>query len=122
MSTKLPLSHFTTWLARGERGLSSEAIVENLTGERVTRFAGSYPYHPYDPGDFRRCVDLLDQHPLAKLVFPGTLAEKSPEWAALIDIWDELTALLREEQSENTGRCPRTYARMQEVLDAVRVG
>lgn len=117
--TKLPLTMFTTWLARGERGISSEAIVEQLTGERVGRhFRGSD--HPYDPSDLNRCVKLLDQHDLAKLVFPGAMADRSPEWAALDAAWDELTTLLREEQAEKTGRAPRTYARMREVLDGVR--
>lgn len=116
----LPLSIFTAWLARGERGISSEAIVEQLTGERVGRYRYGGGDHPYDPSDLNRCVKLLDQHDLAKLAFPGTMASRSPEWAALDAAWDELTELLRAEQAEGTGSAPRTYARMNEVLAGAR--
>ena len=120
MTAKLPLSMFTTWLARGERGISSEAIVEQLTGEKVGSGLHRGDDHPYDPADLRRCMLLLDQHDLAKLVFPGAMVNRSPSWAALDAIWDELVVLLREEMERPDGKAPRTYARMQEVLDAAR--
>lgn len=120
MSAKLPLSMFTGWLARGERGISSEAIVEQLTGERVGIGIARGDDHPYDPSDLRRCMLLLDQHDLARLVFPGAMAKRSKSWAALDAVWDELIATLREEMDAGTGKAPRTYARMNEVLDAVR--
>lgn len=119
MTAKLPLSMFTTWLARGERGISSEAIVEQLTGEKVGRRPHRNRAHPVDPGDLRRCVVLLNQHELAKLVFPGSMVNVSPSWAALDAVWDELVALLREEKKRPDGKAPKTYARMREVLDGV---
>lgn len=113
---RLPLSMFTVWLARGERGISSEAIVSQLTGEHIGRFAVGHDDHPYDPSGLRRCMQLLDQHPLAQKMFPGVMANRSPEWAALDAVWEELTGLLREEMRAGTGSAPRTYARMKEVL------
>ncbi len=120
MTERLPLTMFTDWLASGERGISSEAIVSHLTGQRVGRYR-LRDDHPYDVGDLNRCVKLLDQHPVAKLVFPE-MASRSSEWAALVEIWDELVALLREELKGCMGRAPRTYVRMREVLDRVRDG
>lgn len=98
--SRLPLTVFTGWLANGERGLSSEAIVEHLTGEPV----GGRMYaprrgrldHPYDMGDFRRCELLLRRVDLARLVFPE-MASASPKWAALVDVWGDIVSAAEEE-------------------------
>lgn len=118
--TLLPLHLFTTWLARGERGLSSESIVEAVTGERIGQYERGVN-HPHDPGDLRRCILLIEHVPLVGLVFKDAMRGKSPEWKALVAAWDDLVALFQEEQAENTGRAPRTYALMQELLDGARV-
>jgi hypothetical protein len=86
----LPLTIFTSWLASGERGLSSDAIVSRLTGERVGRY--SHGDHPWDLGDFRRCERLLGAVPLARMALP-LMADVSPHWAALVEQWDEIAAL-----------------------------
>lgn len=116
MRAKLPLNLFTVWLARGERGLSSEAIVEAVTGERIVRYPGAD--HPHDPADLRRCVELIRAEPLVSLVFKDAIRNRSPQWSALVDVWDELVDMLDTEMAEGTGRAPRTYARMREVLEA----
>lgn len=114
----LQLSYFTTWLARGERGLSSEAIVSHLTGE-VGRY--SRPHHPLDPADFRRCQLLLKSHPLAELVFPQ-MRTASPEWARLVDVWEEIHQTILAEVPEYLTarpwgqRAPLGYALMQRVI------
>jgi hypothetical protein len=113
---------FTEWLASGERGISSEAIVSHLTGARVGRNYG-FGDHPYDPGDFRRCEKLLRQVPFARVALPQ-MATRSPEWAALVDHWEELVALMEEEAPGVFDNChgsaPRTYARMQALFEEVR--
>ena len=53
----------TTWLAVGERGLSSEAIALTALGERPTGFRASWPL---DPSDLRRCLLLLEGAPEAR--------------------------------------------------------
>lgn len=122
MSALLPLTSFTTWLARGERGISSEAIVSHLTGETVGRNYG-FSDHPYDAGDFRRCERLLRDHPLARMAFPA-MATRSREWATLVEHWDELVALMEEEVpgvfEHPRGSAPRTSRRMSELFEAVR--
>lgn len=115
---KLPLTMFTEWLATGDRGSSSNAIVSHLTGSEVGRDYG-FPDHPYDPGDLNRCVKLIEQYPVIRLTF-NYMASRSPEWAALVGAWEELTALLLSEIAQNTGKAPATYARMQEVIKGAR--
>ena len=112
MSTgTLPLTLFTHWLASGERGLSSEAIVSRLTGEKVGRSYGHGKDYPHDPGDFRRCQKLLDAVPLARLAFPA-MREVSPQWARLVDAWDDIAAAIDSKDA------PRgyAYALMQAVI------
>jgi hypothetical protein len=119
----IPIEHFTMWLAHGERGLSSEAIVAHLTGVPVGRQQGRYPDHPYDPDDFRRCELLLRSYPLARLTFPS-MRSASPTWAALVDVWDELIALADEEAPgwiDGKGSAPKMYARMREIRDRAAV-
>lgn len=122
----IPLEHFTAWLASGERGVSSEAIVAKLTGARVGRY-GDRLAVPYDPSDFRRCERLLRDHPLGRLYF-AEMRTVSPTWAALVDAWPELLALAESEVpgifdgARPDGSAPKTYARMQEIRDAARLG
>lgn len=118
----LPLTMFTAWLARGERGLSSEAIVSAVTGEQVSRYPSPGSDYPHDPADLRRCVQLIEQHPLLAFVFKDAMRAHGPVWAALIDVWDELAETLAAEMAEGTGKAPRTYARMREVIHAARNG
>lgn len=123
MTALLKLEHFTGWLASGERGISSEAIVSQLTGQPVGRrwFGGD---HPYDPDDFRRCEILLRTYPLARLVFSALMPSRSPVWAALVARWDEIVALIEEEApGVFTGRregqsAPRAYALIKECRRA----
>lgn len=115
----IPLEYFVHWLASGERGISSEAIVSHLTGEEVGRWSG--PDHPRDPSDFRRCEVLLRNYPLARRAFPA-MKSRSAVWARLVDAWDELVALGEEEvpgifDGPAHGRAPRMYARMRELRE-----
>lgn len=118
----LPLGLFAEWLANGKRGLSSEAIVEHLTGIPV----GGRAYaprrgrldHPCDAGDLRRCVELLDRVPEARESL-DKMRTASAAWAVLVDHWDELESLLRDGMKRKDGNATRQ--RMSELLDAVRV-
>ena len=116
--TPLDLSRFSQWLASGERGISSDAIVNQLTGCPVGRRWGGGD-HPHDPSDFRRCEMLLRAYPLARLLFPSAMPSRSPEWARLIGRWDELVALIEEEvpaaftrTPPHDSNAPKAYALM----------
>ena len=111
----LPIELFAVWLAAGERGLSSEAIVQRLTGIKVNtgRHEGAVE-HPHDPSDFRRCVELLKVVPLARTYLP-LMADVSPQWARIVADWDDLERLLAEESQRPDGRAPRLYHRLKQL-------
>ena len=114
----LPIELFAVWLASGERGLSSEAIVQRLTGVKVNtgRDEGAVE-PPHDPSDFRRCVELLESVPLARTYLP-LMADVSPQWARIVNAWNELEQLLSEEEHRTDGKAPHLYQRLKQ-LDTV---
>lgn len=93
--TQLKIELFAGWLANGERGLSSEAIVAKLTGVRVGRRQWQID-HPHDMGDFGRCEKLLRRVDIARLLLPE-MATVSREWALLVENWDELVRVAESE-------------------------
>lgn len=98
------------WLRTGERGASSDAMCMRLFGVPE---AGKD--HPHDPDDLRRCVEFLEQTSSSDMVHGMRVV--SPQWAALVDHWDELVGLLRQEMADPKGRARQTYERMKAVLD-----
>lgn len=118
-----PIDLFSSWLRSGERGSSSEAIVERLTGVPIGgRYGGGYPH---DPADFRRCEMLLRAVPSARLGL-SLMADVSPEWAGMVTAWDELVALGESEApgiftGAARGKAPKVFARMQEIREQARL-
>lgn len=105
------------WLARGERGTSSETIVAFLWGLPITGRWGMS--HPYDPDDLRRCLLLLQASPETAARF-NEMDAVSPEWKRLVANWSRLEAVFREEVPDihNCFRqsAPKTYDAMKRVL------
>lgn len=114
-ATLLPLNLFTGWLATGERGISSEAIVAQLTGVSISRWGGSD--YPHDPSDFRRCQLLLRQVPLAQLAF-GQMRQRGEVWARLVDAWDEIHEAIESEVPDYLDRHARGSAHAAYMLMA----
>ena len=83
------------WLREGERGISSEAIFEVMSGRIISRHSHSGS-HPWDPSDFYRCHKLLELIPEWREDL-HKMREVSPTWAALVYNWDMLTELLKEQ-------------------------
>lgn len=112
------------WLAVGEDGLSSLALFAALfpdypQSQQWGNKAG-WPY-PRDPDDLRRCLLLLRQVQGANLSLLVAMRDKSAEWSALADHWQELvdtfTAEFPMEQwEERRGSAPKTYALMVRIL------
>lgn len=83
-----------TWLAQGETGDSSKTLAFTALGiEQSDEMEIDYPR---DPGDFRRCVALLQAVPALRDRM-GKVAALSPEWAGLVGSWDAIEAQLVEE-------------------------
>jgi hypothetical protein len=100
------------WIRGGDTGISSHTIAEILSGR--SGLCGAWGRGaPHDAEDFGRCVRLLE-------LIPGwrdrlsEVAEAEPAWAGLVDAWDEVEDLYREELP--SGTAPRCYAKMREVL------
>lgn len=93
------------WLKTGERGTSSETIVEVMTGLNLT---GQRRRHPSDPSDFNRCVMLLAAVPDFKPRMHEMNAV-STQWAALVEHWAELVDLLY------TGNWDKLYDEMKRL-------
>ncbi|MGC8519087.1 MAG: hypothetical protein ACP5P4_11260 [Steroidobacteraceae bacterium] len=114
------------WLSTGERGLSSEFIVDYLYGFTVLEghWRGT-PHHPFDPSDLRRCLLLLADSPKTAAQFPRMRAA-SPEWARLVDAWADLEEQFLAEIGELRGlahwSAPLTYAAMKRVLEVPQDG
>lgn len=114
MCTPTTQERVQEWFLTGEQGISSKAIIHTY----LKGLPPSPLHHPLDQADLRRCMLLLEQVPEAREAFP-TLAGASPKWKPLVEQWDNLTKLLREESKEpgNRGSAPRTYARMKQLLE-----
>lgn len=102
------------WLRSGERGISSETIVDHLFGVGVLcRGRGS---HPHDPDDLRRCMLMLEACPSVRVRF-DEMRRASRVWARLVDAWPRLTDSLRREMARDDGYARETYATMREVIE-----
>jgi hypothetical protein len=103
----------TRWLLKGERGLSSNAMVAHIMG------MGGTADHPYDPDDLRRCRLLVEQVPVIKICLPS-MASCSPVWARIVAHWDELCSLMDAEAPDwrsRRGSAPKTYALLQKLRE-----
>jgi hypothetical protein len=91
-------------------GLSSRQIVATMHG------VAGQGHHPADPSDLGRCIRLLEIMPEWKPRMKE-MGLVSLEWRVLAEHWDELEALYNEEFA--TGRAPKTYDRMRELLKPI---
>lgn len=91
---------------RPEMGLSARAIAgDSGRWGRVD--------YPHDPSDLVRCVAYCDRNGIDTTKLVRRMAHRSPEWARLTAVWDDLVALLRHEvETATDGLAPRTYVAM----------
>ena len=106
------LAAYYEWAAGPDSGLSSQAIVQVLTGARVLGSWDASHRTPRDPSDFGRCHRMLQRFPELRARLHEISATR-PEWTGLVEHWDELTALYEEEAP--SGEAPKLYARIQEL-------
>lgn len=105
------------WLANGERGVSSNTMVEHITGIECTGCFGHF--HPLDPSDFGRCRKLCE-----RVQMIGKNIEKmktcSKYWSALVEHWESLCTMMDEEAPEwrdGKGCAYRTYREMDRIFN-----
>lgn len=108
---------FINWLAHGERGVSSNAIASVLSGIDCLK---NYKFstNPSDPADFLRCQKLFTQVPEFRPQLQMMYGE-SPEWASLVDHWQEIEDVIAQDLIETDGkRAPKGYELMRKVIDS----
>ena len=112
------------WLRSDDTGLSSKHMARILCNIRVDcdieEVRTGKPPHPLDPDDFGRCYRFLRAVPIGPERARGVayMGNSSREWAGLTAAWDELEKLYEEELP--TGKCPKLYARMKEIINAAK--
>jgi len=107
------------WLATGEVGMSSKQMAMWLAFEKRTGDFGAYPH---DPDDMNRCLKLLRKAPGLRKLLPR-MAGVSLEWAAIVDCWDAIEAMLLDEIGIDWSRghkAPLTCALMSEAVFQAR--
>lgn len=121
MTNLMDIGDFGIWLRYGERGMSSESIVTVLTGVPIRPGA---LWEPADPADFRRCEQMLrtvEKHNgEVRAHFAAAMSSVSPAWAALVQHWAEIAALIEEEapgvlDGRARGNAPRAFALMTQL-------
>lgn len=75
-------------------GASAGSIVQAITGIQLTRLADEWT--PRDEVDFGRCLDAVKHFGFRSSLHK--VAAAYPSWIALVDAWDELEALYREDR------------------------
>lgn len=109
------------WRAVGQQGLSSATLFFHATGLLPGYISdrGNPTDHPHDPADLNRCLLLIEMAPEIGAKLP-VMRAVSPQWAALVDHWDDLVASFHDEAGLNWSKAesaPRTYAMMRKLLD-----
>ena len=86
------------WAVSGDTGISSKTIARIALG--LTEEQGRWGFNiPGDSADFGRCYRLLKAVPELRDALP-LVAKKFPKYRPLIEVWDELTALYEQDESE----------------------
>ncbi len=109
------------WIIGAGVGMSSKAIWSHMMDVGEPDWGWS---HPRDPDDLSRCIILLKIIPEwhARI---SEMAQRSPEWAALVLRWDEIVDSMEDEVGYDWAKgqsAPKTYALMCSILDEVRHG
>jgi hypothetical protein len=105
------------WINYGERGVSSESIVQALFGIPLTGRWGIDT--PHDPSDLRRCLLLLRDSPETAARFQE-MQTVSPRWKRFVKHWSELERVFLEEAGDQgldglDWSAPRTFEAMQQL-------
>jgi hypothetical protein len=106
------------WLASDDTGISSLTMAAVMYQDGRLRDAKNRWCHPWDAGDFGRCHRFLEAVPGSRDLLPK-MRDVSPVWAALVDRWDDITALYLEEKATGT-KAPKCYALINELVEANR--
>lgn len=103
-------SPLASWLQQGERTPAANTMVEYLTRIPACE-PGRFGEFPHSAQELRSCLLLLEAEPNLSFHL-DELRRLNPQWAVLIEHWEELQQLLRCDNYEAT----QTSARLRELL------
>lgn len=115
------LSQAMHWLLNGSTGMSSECILATIVNDGPVTSTSMYAtFHPQDPGDFKRCVGLLNAVPEFRNRL-HVMKSVSKQWSYLVDHWDEIEKQMLDEiaNPDRRGMAPKTYDLMKCVLSGL---
>ena len=98
------LSEEAIWWSGCNVGTSSATIFSVLSSSYSAdhiKAIMSIPSLPSDGGDFARCVDLVDQLGWRERL--GEVSAQYPDWSGIVENWDRLVKVLREEPDKFNG-------------------
>lgn len=104
-----------SWLCDGEVGVSSKALMRALVyGESLG------DDYPLDPSDFERCRKMISFLGLKSelIEFRDKIKFPTTAWHYIIKNWINISFEIDEEK--HTGRCPKAYKTMQNLIDGAR--
>lgn len=117
-----PASGFQAWLESDDTCYVSLFMARQLALKNDRRlippcsqFPAGHIHSPVRPGDFQRCLGLTMAAPEFRHRI-GEMKQYSPAWRAVVDHWDELESILKEEYP--TGETPRLAAKMAEIISS----
>lgn len=116
--TKDQLLH---WFATGNTGVSSKCIAKAMLGIEMPGFD---KWTPRDPSDFCRCLKLLRDVPEIGAYLTEVMTPISPEWAKILDHWDEIEECFMEEVpgwmegKDSNKRASKTFSLMCRCAEA----
>lgn len=105
------------WIVSKKTGISSRTMWSAINGvavkgKKYTKgVMGDYDV-PYDPSDFSRCLNYVEQTGVTKEQLQ-TVKEVFQWWSPFVDNWDKIVELFNSE--ENIGRMSKTYEYIQEL-------
>lgn len=115
----LPLESFAEWLANGDVGLSSLAIVQRLTGITMTANGtrkNGCEDTPIDPGDISRILAMFDMVPAAR-AYLSLMSDVSADWETIVRHWSEIEEQYRQEEHNPSGCAPKTYRMLKHLKE-----
>lgn len=94
------------WLLSGDTGISSESMLVTALGIKSKRVGMHGLNAPYDPSDFKRCLELVKEIPEIKEFFPE-ISKKIPVFKKILENWNELEDIY--EKDKKYGISPELY-------------
>ena len=102
-------NRYIEWALSDDVGISSKTMLAIHCGVTIEDLDA-----PYDPSDFGRCYRLVQHIPEIKNSF-SAIAAAVPDFAKIIEHWDELCSLYDIEIKNKDGRAPKLYKRIKEL-------